>query len=189
MRAHLPACAAVASFVALGCGPLATFRPPSAFAGDRSLEMGLGSVAVSPRRYVDESWLHAGQFWVSGRATRWLNLSAIAAFDPEALGIGGGATVLLVRGDRFFGGFEGELGYGWGAAGIPISLRLFEENWVYASPRVYNFGIYPAFGVPVGLSLHLHEGAFARIEYQTSWVQLQPYNQRNHVGAALAVQW
>jgi hypothetical protein len=153
------------------------------------MELGLGAVAVSPRPYVDEQWLHAGQFWFNARAASWLNLSAIAAFDPEAVGVGVGATFLLIRADRFAGGLEGELGYGWGAAGLPFALRLFEQNWLYCTPRVSNFGIYPALGVPAGLSLHLHEGAFLRLEYQTSWAQLQAYNQRNHFGAALAVQW
>jgi hypothetical protein len=113
------------------------------------MEVGLGAVTVSPRPYVDESWLYAGQFWFSARAAPWLNLSAIAAFDPEAIGVGGGATALAIRADRFAGGVEAELGYGWGAAGLPMAFRLFEQNWLYSTPRVTNFGIYPAFGVPV----------------------------------------
>jgi hypothetical protein len=34
---------------------------------------------------------------------------------------------------------------------LPIAVRLFEQNWLYSTPRVTSFGIYPAFGVPVGL--------------------------------------
>jgi hypothetical protein len=153
------------------------------------MELGLGAVAVSPRPYVDERWLQSGQFWFTAKTGSWLQLSAISAFDAEALAIGGGATAVLIRKDRFAGGFEAELGYGWGAAGLPFAVRLFEQHWIYSTPRVSNFGIDPSFGVPVGLSLHLHEGGFLRLEYQTSWAPLNAYNQRNHLGAALVAQW
>jgi hypothetical protein len=172
-----------------GCGPFATFRPASTFMGGGTKEIGLGAATVSPRRYVDEPWLEAGQLWFSGKATPWLTLSGIAAFDPKAIGVGGGATFLLVRADRFAGGLEGELGYGWGAAGVPVAIRIFEQNWIYGTPRVANFGIYPTLELPVGVSAHLHRGAFLRLEYQSSWAQFDRFNQRNHLGAALAVQW
>src|SRR6185503_7937969 len=175
--------------LAPACAPLATFRPPSAFMGGRTMEMGLGAATVGPRPYVDERWLYAGQTWFTVRAAPWLHLSAISTFDPRAVALGGAATALAIRADRFVGGAEVELGYGWAAAGLPMALRLFEEHWLYTAPRVGNFGIDPAFGLPIGISLHLHGAAFARFEYQTSWVQLQAFNQRNHVAAALAVQW
>jgi hypothetical protein len=171
------------------CAPLGSFRPASALSGDRSWELGLGAVAVGPRPYVDEDWKQAGQAWLSTRATPWLNVSAISAFDPRAAALGVGAVALPIRGSRFIGGVEGELGYGWGALALPAALRLFEQNWIYASPRVGNFGIYPSVGVPLGLSLHVRKGAFLRIEYQATWVELRAYNFRSHLGAAMAVQW
>jgi hypothetical protein len=65
------------------CGPLGTFRPASGFIEERTKELGLGTVAVSPRPYVDEAWAHAGQLWFTGRALPWLHLSAIA--EPKAM--------------------------------------------------------------------------------------------------------
>ncbi len=171
------------------CGPLATFRPIAALSADRPYELGLGTVAVSPRPYVDERWGQSGQLWFTKRANDWLQLSAIAAFDPGALGAGIGATAAVVRGRRVVAGVEGEAGYGWAAASVPFAFRLFEESWLYAAPRVYNFGIYPAVGTPIGLSLHIQKGAFLRFEYQASWMQLQAYNLRHHIGGGLAVQW
>ncbi len=175
--------------LAPACAPLATFRPASALVGDSRNELGLGGVAVSPRPYVDEQWLHSGELWFTRRAAPWLNLSVISAFDAEAATGGVGAAALPMRFDRFVGGFEAELGYGWGAAGLPLSLRLFEQTWLYATPRIYNIGLHPALGVPAGLSLHVHGTGFVRLEYQSSWEEFLAYNQRNHFAAALAVQW
>jgi len=156
---------------------------------EKTRELGLGAVAVSPRPYVDEQWRHAGQLWFTTRATSWLNLSGIAAFDPEAMGVGVGASLPLVRGSRFVAGVEGDAGYGWAGAAIPLAFRPFGQNWVYGAPRVTNVGIYPALVLPVGLSVHVDKGAFVRLEYQPSWTNLQAYELRHHLGAALAVQW
>jgi len=171
------------------CAPLAMFRPASGFLEGRTMELGLGAAAVSPRPYVNEPWAHVGQMWVTGQAKSWLHLSGIAAFDPQAMGLGGGARALLLRADRVRGGIDLEAGYGWAAASLPFALRLFDQHWFYASPRVSNYGIEPIVGFPIGLNLHLQPSAFLRIEYQSSWARLQAFNQRHHLGAALAVQW
>src|SRR5688572_986628 len=77
----------VAMLVVLeACGPLATFRPASGLMEGRTMELGLGAAAVSPRPYVNEPWAHAGQMWLTGQAKSWLHLSGIAAFDPQAMG-------------------------------------------------------------------------------------------------------
>jgi hypothetical protein len=180
----------VAMVVVLGaCGPLATFRPASGLMEGRTMELGLGAAAVSPRPYVNEPWAHAGQMWLTGQAKSWLHLSGIAAFDPRAMGLGGSARALVLRADRVRGGVDLEAGYGWGAASLPFALRLFDQHWFYASPRISNYGIEPLVGVPIGLNVHLQGGGFLRIEYQSSWARLQAFNQRHHLGAALAVQW
>ena len=171
------------------CAPVATFRPASGFIDGKTIELGLGAVTLSPRPYVDEQWAQTGQLWFSAKASRWLHLSAISAFDHSAVALGGAAKALLVHTDRFAGATEVELGYGWGALGIPLAARLVGQTWLYSTPRVGTFGIDPIFGIPVGVSAHVHEGAFLRLEYQTSWSNLKAYNQRNHYGAALAVQW
>jgi hypothetical protein len=171
------------------CGPLASFRPISALPSESSHEVGLGTVALSPRPYVDERWAHAGQLWLTTKATSWLQLSGISAFDAGALGVGLGATASIVRGRGFAAGVAAEAGYGWAAAGLPFAARLFGQTWIYGEPRLTNFGIYPAVGTPVGLSFHIDKGAFVRMEYQASWTQFHAYNLRHHLGAGFAVQW
>ena len=164
-------------------------RPISALEGQGTRELGLGTVAVSPRPYVDEPWSHAGQLWFTAKATPWLRLSGISAFDAGALGVGVGATASLLRASSFMAGVEAEAGYGWAAAGVPLAARLFGQTWIYSEPRVSNFGIYPAVGAPLGLSLHIEKGAFLRLEYQATWEQLQRHNLRHHLGTGFAVQW
>jgi hypothetical protein len=171
------------------CGPLASLRPISALNAQSANELGLGTVAVSPRPYVDERWSHTGQLWFTMRATPWLQLSGISAFDASAIGIGVGATASLVRAQSFVAGVGGEAGYGWAAAGLPLAARLFDQTWIYAEPRVTNYGIYPLFGAPVGLSLYVDRGAFLRLEYQASWERVQAFNLRHHLAAGFAVQW
>ncbi|MET0591129.1 MAG: hypothetical protein ABW133_00415 [Polyangiaceae bacterium] len=188
-RASLAVVSTAALGGALHCGPLGSFRPITALAPQSSYELGLGAVAVSPRPYVDERWNQAGQLWFTTRANSWLQLSAISAFDTGALGIGAGATATAFRSHYFAVGVEAEGGYGWLGGSLPFALRIFEETWFYGAPRVSNFGIYPAFGTPVGVSWHVDKGAFVRFEYQASWTQLQAYQMRHHFGAGLAVQW
>ena len=153
------------------------------------MELGLGSVALSPRPYVDEPWKHVGQMWLTGQPKPWLHLSGIAAFDAEAFAAGGAVKFILVRADRFSLGAETELGYAWGSFGVPFAVRLFDQTWIYASPRGGNLGIEPLYGFPVGLSVHAHRNLFARVEYQNSWVKFLAYEHRTHLGAALAVEW
>lgn len=164
-------------------------RPISALEGQGTRELGLGAAAVSPRPYVDERWSQAGQLWLTTKATPWLQVSGISAFDSGALGVGVGATASIIRGRSFMAGVEADAGYGWAAAGVPLAARLFEQTWIYSEPRVMNFGIYPGVGVPLGLSLHIERGAFLRLEYQASWEQLQRYNLRHHLSSGFAVQW
>jgi hypothetical protein len=171
------------------CAPLGMLRPPVPFPEDRRNEIGLGGVVVSPRPYVEEPWTQAGQMWLTRQALPWLQLSAISAFDPRAMAFGLGARALWLRSSRLGAGCDVELGYGWGALGLPVAVRLFGQSWFYASPRVGNYGIEPIFGVPMGLSLNVQHGAFLRLEYQTSWVNLLSYQHRHHLGAALAVDW
>jgi len=188
-RAAALSLAALIAGATAGCGPLASFRPISAMMSEATRELGLGTVAVSPRPYVDEPWQHAGQLWFTTRAASWLNVSGIAAFDPEALGVGVGAAVPILRFSRFAAGVEADAGYGWAGAALPMAFRLFDQNWIYGAPRVTNIGIYPALVLPIGLSVHVDKGAFVRLEYQPSWTNLQAYELRHHLGAALAVQW
>ena len=180
---------AVAIFEFLQCAPLGMMRPPAAFSEGRRNEIGLGAVAVSPRPYVDEPWSQAGQMWISRQALPWLHVSAIAAFDARAAAVGLAGRALYMRGRRFGAGVDAELGYGWGALGLPFGFRLIDETWLYASPRVGNYGLQPMFGLPMGISVNLQGGAFLRMEYQTSWVNLMAFEHRSHAGASLAVQW
>jgi hypothetical protein len=175
---------------AVACAPVADFRPPSALVrGDRTFEVGGGGVYVSPRPYVVESGHQMGQFWFTGRATRWLSLSAVGGFDAHSALGGGAALARFVTTDRFVAGASVEAGFAWGATSLSGAARLFDDTWVYAAPRVFNWGKFVAVGVPVGASVHVFDGFSLRAEVQTSWEDLKYYNRRTHVGAAAAYDW
>lgn len=139
-RAFRPGVLIAATLAAAGCAPAASFRPPTGPMEDRSLELGGGGVAVSPRPYVQERWSGSGQLWATGPVADWLDLSAVVAFDDEAALGGGAAQARYVRTDRFAGAVELELGWAWGALALPVAVRLFDETWVYASPRLGTYG-------------------------------------------------
>ena len=177
-------------FVALGCAPMADFRPPSALVrGDRTFEMGGGGVYVSPRPYVVEHAHGMGQLWFTGRAARWLSLSAVGAFDTQSALGGGAALARFLTTDRVVAGVGAEAGFAWAGASLSGAARLFDDAWIYTSPRVYNWGKFLAVGIPVGVSIPVVSGFVVRAEGQTSWESLKYYNRRLHLGAAVAYEW
>jgi len=179
-----------ASLGALACAPVADFRPPSALVrGNQTFEVGGGGVYVSPRPYVVESGHGSGQLWFTGRAARWLSLSLVSAFDRHSALGGAQALARFVTTDRAVAAVGVEAGFAWGGASLEGAARLFDDTWIYAAPRVFNWGKFVAVGVPVGLSLHVVGGLSVRGEAQVSWEDLQYYNRRLHVGAAAAYEW
>lgn len=178
------------TLTSMACGPIASFRPASGLMPDRSLEVGAGVARVSPRPYVDEPSASAGQAWVTGEVSEHrVALSAISAFDSDALGIGGGLRVNAIRSDRFHGGVEGELGYLWFSLSLPVAIRIVDQSYLYASPRLFNWSVEPAFGIPVGGSVRVYDGFILRAEWQRSWQNFKYYNRRDHLGVAAAYQF
>jgi hypothetical protein len=172
-----------------GCAPLASFRPASGLTDGHGLEVGLGAAMVTPRPYVLEKSAGAGQAWVSGEPKRWLGLSAITAFDDKAAGFGGAVRFYFVRERWFALGADTEAGYAWVNESLPLAFRPIEPVWIYAAPRLGNWGIEPIAGVLGGLDVHVYQGFIVRAEAQASWQNFMYYNRRNHYGAALAYQF
>jgi hypothetical protein len=183
-------CACLTTFGVAACAPLADFRPPSALVrGGRHFEVGGGGVYVSPRPYVVESGHGNGQFWFTGRATNWLSLSAVGAFDDRSALGGAGALARFLTTDRVVAGVGIEAGFAWAGASLSGSARLFDDVWLYTAPRVSNWGKFVDVGVPVGLSVPVIDGFVFRVEGQASWEKLAYYDRRLHVGGALAYEW
>lgn len=171
------------------CSPIAGLRPASGLLPDKRLELGGGAAIIGPRPYVDEPVRGTGQLWATGRASRHVTLSAIGAFDTNALAIGGALRVDLLRADRFAGGAEIEGGYAWAGASVPCALRLFDETWLYTAPRVGTRSYNWAIELPAGLNVRVYEGWMLRAEYRISWVELDPYSRRSHAALGVAYQF
>jgi hypothetical protein len=173
----------------VGCAPLASFRPPAAVEPGYSAEFGAGAVALSPRPYVDEPTSLTGQLWVTRPLEPWLHLSAIGAFDDDALAAGFALQAVPVLTRSFAAGAELEAGYGWGALGLPVAWRPTSWFTLYAAPRLGTLGDLITPGIPAGMSVRLHRGFLLRAEGQASWADFDPYNRRVHYGAAGVYQW
>lgn len=174
----------------IACAPPSDFRPPNALVeSDRTFEAGAGVTNVSARPYVDEPSQTIGQIWFSGRPTRWLNLSAVGAFDNDGGAGGIGALARYLTTDRFVAGVGAEVGFAWAGASLSGAVRLFDRTWVYAAPRVYNWGDAPTVGIPAGVSARIVDGFVLRAEGQVSWADLKYYNRRTHLGGALVYTW
>jgi len=144
---------------------------------------------VSPRPYVMESYRRTAQVWASHEPSRVVGLTLLAAFDEEALALGGALRLRYLRTDRFAAATELELGYLWAAISAPFSVRLFDQTWIYAGPRLANWGLDPLFGVPIGASVRVYDGLMLRAEWQPSWQGFKYYNRRSHFGFAVAYQF
>src|SRR6185503_15283117 len=129
------------------------------------------------------------QFWFTGRAAPWLSLSGLGAFDGHS-GLGGiAALARYVTTDRFVAGIGAEAGYAWVGGSLSGAVRLFDDTWIYAAPRVSNWGIYAAPAVPFGVSARLVDGFHLRAEAQFSWEDAKYYNRRLHLAGAAAYEW
>jgi hypothetical protein len=176
--------------LAFACSPVASFRPASGLMPGRHLEVGAGLAAVGPRPYVmTETWQKVGQAWATGNASDLVTLSAITAFDDDAIAAGGAFRLNAIRADRFAGGFEAEAGYAWMGASLPMAVRLFDQSWLYVTPRLGTWGIEPIYGTIVGGSFRIYDGFILRAEWQRSWQDFKYYNRRDTFGAAAAYQF
>lgn len=179
------------SLATIACAaPISSLRPASALLDDRSFELGAGGSMVSPRPYVEEPTRGAGQLWFSGRVTKALSLTAVAAREPGAFAAGGAARLDVLRADRLVIAPEVELGILWGALNAGAAVRLFEQTWIYTAPRFGTRGATWAVEVPAGFSIGVGGGLMLRAEYRVSWAgELSYYQQRHIFGAGLAVQF
>lgn len=173
----------------VGCTPIAGFRPASGLLPDRGLEVGGGAAVIGPRPFVEEPTRGTGQLWATGRASRYVTLSAITAFDTSAVAVGGAVRVDVLRMDRIAGGVEVEGGFAWAGASVPFAVRLFDQTWLYTAPRIGTRSYDWALELPAGLSVRVVGGWMIRAEYRISWVELDPFTRRHHAGLGVAYQF
>jgi hypothetical protein len=181
--------ALVLASAGVACSPIANLRPASGLMPGKKLEVGAGAAALSPRPFVSEDWEYAGQAWLSGNTSSLVTLSAIGAFDADAVALGGALRLNVLCAHRAALGIEGELGYAWAGLSLPAALRLFDESWVYTAPRIGTWSSDPIFGVPLGLSLRVYDGFAIRGEAQVSWQDFKSFNRRTQWAGALAYQF
>ncbi|MGZ3422366.1 MAG: hypothetical protein ACXVEE_31140 [Polyangiales bacterium] len=175
--------------VCSGCAPLADLRPASGMMEGRSHEIGAGAVHVGSRALVDESPTVSGLAWYSGAPSTRVTLSVLGAFDAHAVALGGAFRVEAVRSHAFVAAAELQGGYAWAALTFPMALRVYDESWVYTSPRIGTIGRYLGFGVPLGLSVRAYRGFMVRAEAQASFERFERYNRRIHLAGGAAYQW
>lgn len=188
-RLNIVCVAFAAAMIALGCAPPMSMRPIGGLPLDRNAEVGAAFVRVGARPYVAESWQAVGQAWGTLRVSPAVDLSAVTAFDNTGFALGGAAKVAFVRGSRVWLGAEGELGWAWVAAALPVSLRIVGELRVYTAPRFGNWGSKWTPGIPVGVSVPIYEGFVLRAEGQVSWADFKYYNRRVLAAGAIVYQW
>jgi hypothetical protein len=181
----------VAAICSAACtAPIADLRPPCALVhDDRKFEAGGGAAMVTARPYVIESPHGEGQIWFTDRVVPWLSVSAVGAFDTNTVKGGFAALARYVTTDRFVAGVGAEAGYAWYAGSLSGAVRLFDDTWLYAAPRIFNWGIFATPGIPVGATARIFRGLQLRAEAQLSWEEFKSYNRRLHLAAAAAYAW
>ncbi len=171
------------------CAPLAEMRPAGGAMPDKTYELGTAAVSLGPRPYVQESASRSGMLWLSADASRRVTFTGITAFDRNAAAFGVATRFHVIRADRFALSPEVAAGYAFGALLLPVAVRIVDQTWLYASPRLGTFGRDLSFGAPVGLSVRIWDGFFLRSEAQLSWPDFKYYNRRLHLAFGVAAQW
>jgi hypothetical protein len=179
----------LSTLVVVGCSPVGNLRPASGLMPGKRLEAGAAAAALGPRPYVTEDWALTGQLWVTGDASPKVTVSAIGAFDSDAVAAGGALRLNLIREPWLAGGVEGELGYAWAALSTPVALRLFDESWLYTAPRLGTWSSGVIASVPLGLSVRVIGGLSLRAEAALSWQDFAYYNRRTQLAGAAAYQF
>lgn len=180
---------ASSAVVCASCAPLAEMRPAGGALPGKTYELGTAAVRLGPRPYVEESAARTGQLWLSADASRRFTFTGITAFDRNAAAFGVATRFHVVRADRVAFSTEVALGYAFGALVLPVAVRLFDQTWLYTSPRLGTFGRDLSFGAPVGISARIWDGFFLRSEAQVSWPDFKYYNRRVHLAFGVAAQW
>jgi hypothetical protein len=142
---------ALSALYLIGCSPVASFRPAAEFMPGNELEFGVGAVSIGKRPYVIEDGRAIGQLWISSEQSRVTNLSLIAAFDDQALAAGTSLRLRFLRTHGFVAAADAEVGFLFAGLSLPMSVRVVDEIWLYAAPRLWNWGLDPAFSSPLGV--------------------------------------
>jgi hypothetical protein len=157
----------LAALVAAACAPVASYRaplplPPGA-TNQLSLGVGLdGVVPINGAPNCQGSTTTAascfsglsGELWGSYRFDR-LELSGLLFGGSSiALGGGGGIRWYLIDTPELQFGVDGQLGWLWIDAGLPVGVRLADALWLYTRPS-YSYGIGPHGQLPLGMSIRL----------------------------------
>jgi len=172
-----------------GCVPGTFMRPPIPTAPGRRTEIGAAGVVVSPPPFTIDPWYGSGQVWVRHRTKPLLTVSAIGGFDLEAAYLGGGLTVDYVQLRRFVGSVDVEGGWGWANVSLPFAVRLFEGGWLYAAPRLGNWGPDPAIFLMAGVDFEVKAGWHLRAESQVNWQDFKAYERRHTIALGLTYQF
>lgn len=135
---------AVSAYYALwACAPPSTFRAMTLDL-DHPNEFGLGASGVGTiddpaacwNGYLACSGPHA-QLWYQHRFNQRFSFGG-TVFVGQASGLGAGVQARLhwVELDRFRFGTDLEGGFLWGGVGLPVSVRLVDDLWLYSSPAI-----------------------------------------------------
>jgi hypothetical protein len=171
------------------CAPSQSFRPAGSVREGRRYELGVALSNVRPRPYVNETTQSVGQAWWTLMLREPWSMTVIAGFDSSSALAGAALRLDALRTRYVKISPEAELGFAWGALGLPVSLEPYRGVVIYTAPRIGNWGDEVTPFIPLGLGGELFGGFVLRAEVQVSWAEFQYYNRRVHWGFAAAQQW
>ncbi len=151
---------AVSAYYALwACAPAATMRPmtldldqPNEFGLAASGTSGMGDGRGCANELFGCRGGFNGQLWYQHRFNERFSLGG-TVFGGQTSLVGAGVLARLhwVELDRFRFGTDLEGGFLWGAVGLPVSVRLVDDLWLYSNPSV-GARFYQSARFPLGLA-------------------------------------
>jgi hypothetical protein len=197
---------AAAYFVFWACAPPTSLPPPVPMAADQAVEFGgaaTGGAYLTTSRSCPESqgcspeldptYGADAQLWLSTPVGDRGTLGALL-FGGTTTVIGGGGfgRVKLNSSPDSYIGLQGSAGWLWASVGVPLSVRVAGDTWLYTSPSV-GFHFTGLVSLPVGVSVHLAEDVLlnAELNYTTDVMTSLGYYEVPlvHAGLGIAKRW
>ena len=174
-----------AGIACTGCAPATYQRPMVPLMPDQRGEMGLAFNRVGPRPVGQDEWTSGGQAWGTYQPVTWFDVSLVGTFT-DGFSAGLAMRWRAIESDNFAAGLGAELGVGWAALNLPISVRVQDRVWMYTAPQYGSWGVDDTVRLPLGVDVRVADEFHVRGEAQVNYPDFDVFKRRVHMGLGLA---
>ncbi|MGK0358000.1 MAG: hypothetical protein ACI9U2_000283 [Bradymonadia bacterium] len=140
---------------------------------------------VGPRPVGQDEWASGAQAWGTLQPVTWFDVSLIGTFTD---GISAGLAMRwrAIESSHFAAGLGAEVGIGWAALNLPISVRVQDRIWMYSAPQYGSWGVDDTVRIPLGVDVRVADEFHVRGEAQLNYPDFDVFKRRVQMGLGLA---